>query len=145
MEHIKIWNHFICTAFKDSRINMQYILTIILPTFHQTPCQDEIQTVCIDVGTWVCLRTSVEFTSNASKTSVATAKADAFQKMENILTNLAIFLQHHNSILLKSISFSCGNTISKPHVHLILHCSMGTTICHFLLLFVFGLHCSSST
>jgi hypothetical protein len=30
--------------------------------------------------------------------------------LENILTNLANFLGHHNSILLKNIGFSYGNT-----------------------------------
>jgi hypothetical protein len=30
--------------------------------------------------------------------------------VKNIPTNLANFLHHHNSILLKSIGFSCGNT-----------------------------------
>jgi len=32
----------------------------------------------------------------------------------NILMNLANFLGHHNSILLKDISFSRGNTIREP-------------------------------
>jgi hypothetical protein len=36
--------------------------------------------------------------------------------LENILTNLANFLQHHNSILLKNINFSCGNTRLAAHV-----------------------------
>jgi hypothetical protein len=31
--------------------------------------------------------------------------------LKNIPTNLANFLHHHNSILLKSISVSCGNTM----------------------------------
>jgi len=38
-----------------------------------------------------------------------------FSVLENILTNLLNFLGHHNSILLKNISFSCGN---HHHFHI---------------------------
>jgi hypothetical protein len=34
--------------------------------------------------------------------------------LENIHTNLANFLGHHNPILLKNIGFSCANTTQSP-------------------------------